>query len=318
MDKDAKIFVAGHRGLFGSALVRALKREGYTNLVTRSHVELDLTEQVAVRDFFEAERPQYVFMAAAKVGGILANRTDPLGFGRDNLMIQDNVFDAAHRAGCERLLFLGSSCIYPRECAQPMKEEYLLTGPLEPTNRSYAVAKIAGLELCRGHNENLKATGKGMECRAVMPPNLYGEGDHFDERGHALSGIMNRMHHAKLRGDKECTIWGTGNALREWMHVDDAASAAMFVMAMPEYEGLFYNIGTAEELSVRELAEEIKQAVGFEGELVFDSSKPDGMMRKVMDSSRLLEKGWKPEVSFAEGLARTYAYYLTLPEAKAA
>lgn len=314
MDKNAKIFVAGHRGLFGSALVRALKRAGYTDIVTRGRAELDLTDQAVVREFFAAERPRYVFMAAAKVGGIFANMADPLSFIRDNLVIQGNVFDAAHRSGVERFLFLGSSCIYPRECAQPMKEEYYLTGRPEPTNQGYAIAKFAGLQLCMAHNAARAKTGKGMECRAIQPPNLYGEGDHFGEGSHALAGMLGRMHAAKLAGDKEFVVWGSGKAFREWMHVDDAADAALYAMEMAWDGADFYNTGSGEEYSMAQLAEEIKAVVGFEGALVFDPSKPDGMPRKLLDSSRFLSKGWKPKISFAEGLKRTYAYYLTLPE----
>lgn len=315
MEKHAKIYVAGHRGLFGSALVRALGRAGYNNIITRTHSKLDLTDIVAVRQFFAAEKPEYVFLAAAKVGGIIANMEDPLGFIRENLIIQTNVMDVADKAGVKKLLFLGSSCIYPRECPQPMKEEYFLTGPLEPTNESYAVAKIAGIQLCRSFNFNLAKTGKGLECRSIQPPNLYGEGDHFGDAGHALAGIMRRMHAAKVGGAKECVVWGTGKVLREWLHVDDAAEAAIFAMDMPWDNSLpFYNAGSGVEYSMAQLAEEVKKAVGFEGELVYDTSKPDGMPRKIMDSSRLLAAGWKPKVSFAEGLRRTYEYYQSLLE----
>lgn len=316
MEKSAKIFVAGHRGLFGKGLVRALGKAGYTNIVTRSRAELDLTNQSAVMQFFQAEKPEYVFLAAAKVGGIFANMADPLSFVRDNLMIQNNVFDAAHKSGVKKFLFLGSSCIYPRDCEQPMKEEYYLDGKPEPTNQSYAISKMAGLQMCMAHNAALKATGKGMECRAVQPPNLYGEGDHFGPQGHALAGMMHRMHQAKLRGDKAFTVWGTGRACREWMHVDDAADAALYAMTMDWADQPFYNIGTGAEYSMAALANEIRTVLGYQGTLLFDTSKPDGMPRKLLDSSKFLAKGWQPSVGFADGLKRTYAYYLTLPESQ--
>lgn len=312
MEKSAKIFVAGHRGLFGSALVRALGRMGYANVITRTRQELDLTNQAAVETFFATEKPTHVFMAAAKVGGIFANMADPLSFVRDNLMVQSNLFNSAHKNGVQKFLFLGSSCIYPRDCAQPMKEEYYLTGKPEPTNQSYAIAKFAGLQLCMAHNAMREKTGSGMECRAVQPPNLYGEGDHFGEGGHALAGMMSRMHQAKLNGDDQFVVWGTGKACREWMHVDDAADAAIFATTMPWGNESFYNTGSGEEYAMVDLARHIQKVVGFEGTLTFDTTKPDGMPRKLLDSTKFLSKGWQPKISFEEGLQRTYTYYLTL------
>ncbi len=318
MDTNAKIFVAGHRGLFGSGILRHLKKHGYANIITRTRQELDLTDQAAVNAFFAKEKPDYVFLAAAKVGGIFANMADPLGFVRDNIMIQSNVLDSAHRHGVKRFLFLGSSCLLPRLCPQPMNEEAFMTGPIEPTNLSYAVAKIAGLQTCTAHNAALAKTGEGMECRAIVPPNLYGEGDHFDANGHALAGLMHRMHHAKMKGEAEFTVWGTGKPMREWMHVDDAADAAVFAMnsAVWNSEVPFLNTGCGVEFSMTELAREIQKVIGYKGELMFDSSKPDGMPRKLLDSTRFLKLGWTPSVSFNDGLKRTYAYYLTLPNSQ--
>lgn len=323
MDKSSKIFIAGHRGMAGSAIMSLLQSQGYTNIVTRTRQQLNLLSQPDVEVFYQQEKPAVTILAAAKVGGIAANIADPLSFVRDNLILQSNVFASAHTNGCQQMLFLGSSCIYPRECPQPMKEEYYLTGIPEPTNQGYAIAKFAGLQLCMAHNAVLAKTGTGMQCRAIQPPNLYGTGDHFGEGSHALSGMMERMHNAKVNGDAEFTVWGTGNAMREWMHVADMASAAVHALTMewPTGQGapLFYNCGTGEELSMRALAEVLKETIDYQGKLVFDPSKPEGMPRKLMDSSKFLATGWKPAISLAEGLKNHYAYYLNqLAQPKAA
>lgn len=318
MDTATPIYLAGHNGLFGKAMQRVLKAHGYGNVLTRRHAELDLANQAATEAFFAEHRPKVVILAAAKVGGIFANMADPLSFIRDNLAIQSNVFDAAHRHGAEKLLFLGSSCIYPRACPQPMVEEHFLTGPVEPTNQGYAIAKIAGVQLCLAHNAARAKSGSGLDCRAIQPPNLFGEGDHFGPSGHALAGMMHRMHHAKLKGDSEFVVWGSGKACREWMYVDDAADAALHALTMPDWDAAipFLNTGSGVEYAMGDLAREIQKVVGFEGALTFDTSKPDGMPRKLMDSSKFLATGWQPKVSFAEGLARTYAYYRTLPDSQ--
>lgn len=312
MNLQSKIFVAGHRGLVGSALVRRLRLAGHSNLVLRSHADLDLTEQLAVRAFFSKEHPEYVFLAAARVGGILANANSPADFICQNLLIQTNVIHEAYRTGVKRLLFLGSSCIYPRLAPQPLKEEYLLTGPLEPTNRAYAVAKIGGIEMCRSYNRQY-----GTEFVAAMPANLYGVGDSYDPAGsHVIPALLRKIHEAKITGGQKVEIWGTGGPRREFLYSDDAADACVLLMNLEKsrldltiksLDGeLLVNIGCGEDISIRELAERIARVVGFDGRLTFDHSKPDGTPQKVLDISRMTELGWKARTSLDEGLARTY------------
>jgi GDP-L-fucose synthase len=312
MQKDAKIYVAGHRGLVGSAIMRRLAAGGYDNVVTRTHAELDLTNQAAVHDFFQQERPEYVFLAAAKVGGILANNTYPAEFIHQNLAIQTNVIHESWRAGVKRLLFLGSSCIYPRDCPQPIKEEYLLTGPLEPTNRPYAVAKIAGIEMCWAYNRQY-----GTQYLAVMPTNLYGPGDNYDlEKSHVVPALIRKMHDAKVRGDDSVTVWGTGTPRREFLYSDDMADACLFLLSKygRSIEGLLgadrvplVNIGCGADLSIRELAELAAEVVGFKGRLSFDATKPDGTPRKLMDVSRVRAMGWWARTPLREGLLAAYS-----------
>jgi len=305
LSPDSKIYVAGHRGLVGSAIVKRLAKSGYHNLLTRVHSELDLTDPKAVLDFFGKEHPDYVFLAAAKVGGIHANNTYPAEFIRDNLLIELSIIDAAYRTGTRRLLFLGSSCIYPKMAPQPLKEEYLMTGPLEPTNSAYALAKIAGIEMCGAYNRQY-----GMQYLPVMPTNLYGPGDNFDlETSHVLPALIRKFHEAKVNGEKGVTIWGTGTPKREFLHVDDLADACVYLME--HYDGTeLINIGTGEDLTIRELAEIIGSVVGFEGELTFDSTKPDGTPRKLLDVSRLSGIGWKAKIALEEGIRKTYQWYL--------
>ena len=315
MRPDSKIYVAGHRGLVGSALMRQLQARGCHNLVTRSHAELDLTEQVAVRDLFAAEKPEYVLLAAAKVGGIHANNTYPAEFIRQNLAIQTNVIHEAWRGNVKRLLFLGSSCIYPRDCPQPIREEYLLTGPLEPTNRPYALAKIAGVEMCWAYNRQY-----GTKYIAAMPTNSYGPGDNYDlANSHVLPALIRKMHEAKQRGDKQMVVWGTGTPRREFIYSDDMAEACLYLLEQSEekLQVLFsdtqpplVNVGCGEDLSIRELAELVREVVGFTGNLVFDASKPDGTMRKLLDVGKLKALGWKAHTQLDDGIARAYADYL--------
>ncbi|WP_435628674.1 GDP-L-fucose synthase family protein [Candidatus Ferrigenium straubiae] len=315
MEQDSKIYIAGHRGLAGSALMRQLQARGYHKLITRTHTELDLTDQAAVRDFFSAEKPEYVLLAAAKVGGILANNTYPAEFIRQNLAIQTNVIHEAWCSKVKRLLFLGSSCIYPRDCPQPIREEYLLTGPLEPTNRPYAVAKIAGIEMCWSYNRQY-----GTKYLAVMPTNLYGPGDNYDlENSHVLPALIRKIHEAKQRGDKEVVVWGTGAPRREFLYSDDMADACLYLMNLPERQaaGLFaqdrpplVNIGCGADLTIRELAELVKRVVGFDGELVFDTAKPDGAPRKLLDVGRMAGLGWSATVPLEKGIKQAYADYL--------
>jgi GDP-L-fucose synthase len=316
MEKNAKIFVAGHRGLVGSALVRRLRAEGFTNLILRTRSELDLTEQAAVRNFFAAERPEYVFLAAAKVGGIHANNTYPAQFIYENLMIQSNVIHSAYLAGVKRLLFLGSSCIYPKHAPQPMKEEHLLTGILEPTNEPYAMAKIAGIKMCESYNRQF-----GTCFYSVMPTNLYGPGDNFDlENSHVLPALIRKFHEAKRQGRDQVVVWGTGTPMREFLHVDDMAAACVFALNLPDTlvaeqflgsaVASFVNVGTGVDVTIRELAETIKDVVGYDGALVFDSSKPDGSPRKLLDVSRLQDLGWRAGIGLREGLESTYRWFL--------
>ena len=310
MDREAKIYVAGHRGLVGGAIVRRLTAEGFDNLVTRTSAELDLREQQAVREFFAAEQPEYVFLAAAKVGGILANDTYPAEFIYDNLMMEANVIDAAWRNGVKKLLFLGSTCIYPKMAPQPLKEEYLLTGPLEPTNEWYAVAKIAGIKLCQAYRRQY-----GADFISAMPTNLYGPGDNFDlEKSHVMPAMIRKFHEAKVRGDDKVTLWGTGTPRREFLHVDDMADACVFLMQHYSGEEIV-NIGTGTDLPIAELAEKVRDVVGFEGEIVWDTSKPDGTPRKLVDTSRINAMGWQPRIPLEEGICQTYEWFLEHVEA---
>lgn len=305
MNLDAKIYVAGHRGLVGSAIVRNLEDKGYTNIIYRTHKELDLTNQEEVRAFFEQERPEYVFLAAAKVGGIHANNTYPADFIYDNLMIQNNVIKAAHDFEVKKLLFLGSTCIYPKMAPQPIKEEYLLTGSLEETNEAYAVAKIAGLEMCKFFKRQY-----GDNFISCMPTNLYGPNDNFDlKNSHVLPALIRKFHEAKVNNSEAVEVWGTGTPLREFLYVDDMADACVFLME--NYDGEQHvNIGTGEEVSIRELAETVKEAVGFEGELVFNTDMPDGTPRKLTTVDKLHGLGWKHKVSLNEGIKLAYNWFL--------
>lgn len=305
MNLDAKIYVAGHRGLVGSAIVRNLQDKGYTNIVCRTHKELDLTNQEAVRTFFAEEKPEYVFLAAAKVGGIHANNTYPADFIYDNLMIQNNVIKAAHDLKIKKLLFLGSTCIYPKMAPQPIKEEYLLTGSLEETNEAYAVAKIAGLEMCKFFKRQY-----GDNFISCMPTNLYGPNDNFDlKNSHVLPALIRKFHEAKINNSDVVEVWGTGTPLREFLYVDDMADACIFLME--NYDGEQHvNIGTGEEVSIRELAETIKEAVGFEGKLVFNTDMPDGTPRKLTTVDKLHGLGWKHKVSLNEGIRLSYNWFL--------
>jgi len=317
LPKTDKVYVAGHRGLAGSAIVRALRAAGFENLALRSHAELELADAAAVRRFFEAERPQHVVLAAAKVGGILANDTQPADFIHENLAIQTHVIHEAWRAGVKRLLFLGSSCIYPRDCPQPMKEEYLLTGPLEATNRAYAIAKIAGIEMCRSYNRQ-----HGTGFLAVMPTNLFGPGDNYDlQTSHVLPALIRKAHEAKARGEDRLVVWGTGKPLREFLHSDDMAAACLFLLTLPEerYRELvapgalpLINIGAGKDLSIRELAEIVSEVVGFRGRLEFDTSKPDGTPRKLLDVSRLSRLGWTPKIGLRDGIGMAYQSFQAL------
>ncbi|HLP97542.1 MAG TPA: GDP-L-fucose synthase [Sideroxyarcus sp.] len=311
MNKDAKIYIAGHRGLVGSALVRRLQANGYSNLVTRTHAELELRDQAAVQALFAKEKPEYVILAAAKVGGIHANNTYPAEFIHDNLVIQSNVIHSAWQNKVQRLLFLGSSCIYPKNAPQPMTEECLLTGPLEPTNRPYALAKIAGIEMCWSYNRQY-----GTRYMAAMPTNLYGPNDNYDlNNSHVLPALIRKMHEAKQRGDKEVVVWGTGTPKREFLYSEDMADACIYLLEQAEGKlaSLFndeqpplVNIGCGEDLTIRELAELVAAVVGFKGDLTFDTSKPDGTMRKVMDVSRINALGWQRKMQLKDGIALSY------------
>lgn len=305
MKKTDKIFVAGHRGLVGSAIVRRLGSEGYSNLLLCSRDELDLTNQAAVLRFFEEERPDFVFIAAARVGGILANSSYPAEFIRDNLVIAMNIIDAAYRARVEKLLFLGSSCIYPKFSPQPIKEEYLLTGDLEPTNEWYAVAKIAGIKLCQAYNRQY-----GTRFISAMPTNLYGPGDNFDlQTSHVLPALLRKFHEAKEAGTAEVVVWGSGRPRREFLHVDDLADACVFLME--RYEGSeIVNVGVGEDVSIRELAEIVREVVGYRGDIIFDASKPDGTPRKLLDVTRLAALGWDAEIPLRTGIEGTYDWFV--------
>ncbi len=305
MDSQAKVFVAGHNGLVGGAVVRALQQQGYANLVVRSSRELDLRQQQAVEDFFATEKPAYVFLAAAKVGGIQANNVYRGEFLYDNLMIESNIIHSAYRHQVQKLLFLGSSCIYPKLCAQPMREDYLLTGALEPTNEPYAIAKIAGLKLCENYCRQY-----GVNFISAMPTNLYGVNDNFDlNNSHVLPALMRKFHEAKINQASTVTVWGTGEPLREFLYVDDLADALIYLMKT--YDDVdFVNVGTGQEISIKELALTIQAVVGFEGELVFDTSKPNGTPRKLLDVSRLNSLGWQAQTDLKTGIEKTYAWYL--------
>ncbi|MGR0185232.1 GDP-L-fucose synthase family protein [Azospirillum aestuarii] len=305
MERNSRIFVAGHRGLVGSAIVRRLVADGYDDLVLRGRDELDLTDQAAVRAFFDREKIDYVILAAAKVGGILANDRFGGDFIRDNLLIQTNVIDAAWRAGVRKLLFLGSSCLYPKFAEQPLKEEALLTGPPEPTNKPYAIAKIAGITQCQAYRRQY-----GFNAICAMPSNLYGPGDHFDPEGsHAIPGMIRRFHDAKMEQAPSVTLWGTGTPRREFLYVDDMADACLHLMERYDGEDII-NVGPGEDIAIGDLARLIRNVVGYEGALTQDLSKPDGHPRKLMDVSRLFATGWRPKVGLEEGLSRTYAWFL--------
>jgi len=325
MERDARIYVAGHRGLVGSALLRRLQAAGYRTLITRTRAEVDLTNQGAVRALFDAERPDYVFLAAAKVGGIRANDTYPAEFIHANLAIQTNILHESWRAGVKRLLFLGSSCVYPRDCPQPIREEFLLTGPLEPTNRPYAVAKIAGIEMCWAYNRQL-----GTRFLVAMPTNLYGPGDRYDpENAHVIPALIRRFHEARERRDESVLVWGTGTPRREFLYSDDLAEACVFLMTLPEdrFDPLLardrnagvpplVNIGLGRDLTIRELAAMIARVVGYEGRIDFDPKRPDGTPRKLLDVSRLDALGWRARVEFGDGLRAAYADFLKAEQAQ--
>lgn len=303
--KDAKIYIAGHRGLVGGALARTLESRGYQNLLTRTHRELDLIDRDAVAAFFDAERPEYVFNAAAKVGGIKANDEFPADFIRDNILIQMNVIESAFRTGVKKLLFLGSSCIYPKLAPQPLREEYLLTGPLEPTNEWYAIAKISGIKVCQAYRKQY-----GFNAINAMPTNLYGPGDNFNlETSHVLPALIRKFHEAKVAGRNHVEIWGTGTPRREFLFVEDLAEACLFLMNSYD-DGEIINVGTGEDVSIAELAEIVKEVVGFDGDLTFDTSKPDGTPRKLLDVSRINALGWHQRTPLSDGIERTYRWFL--------
>ncbi len=301
MNKNSKIYVAGHRGLVGSAILRALQKSGYTNLLVKTSSEVDLRNQHAVADFFKKEKPEYVFLAAAKVGGIIANKENPATFIYDNLCIQNNVIHQSYANGVKKLLFLGSSCIYPKLSAQPIKEEYLLSGYLEPTNDAYAIAKIAGIKMCQSYHQQY-----GCNFISAMPTNLYGPGDNYDlHNSHVLPALIKKFHDAKINGDKEVTVWGSGNPRREFLHSDDAAAACLFLMENYDSPEIL-NVGVGKDISISELAQLIKKIVGFSGELVFDTSKPDGTFQKLLDVSKINSIGWHAKIDLEEGISQTY------------
>jgi GDP-L-fucose synthase len=316
LEKDARIYVAGHRGMVGSAIVRALQAAGHSNLILRSHAELDLLDLSAVRRFYDREKPEYVFVAAAKVGGIVANNTYPAEFIYENTLIAAHTIDQAWRNGVRRLIYLGSSCIYPRDCPQPIREEYMLTGPLEETNRAYALAKIAGVEMCWSYNRE-----HGTRFLAAMPTNLYGPGDSYDlENSHVIPGLIRKFHRAKALGAEEVVVWGTGAPLREFLYSEDAADALTHLMGLPDAEfaracgdaraAPLVNIGSGSELTILDLAEKVRDAVGYEGAIDFDASRPDGTPRKLLDVSRIASFGWRARISIEAGLRLAYADFL--------
>ena len=305
LSPQTKIYVAGHRGLVGAAICRALKRQGCSNILTRSHAKLDLTSQAAVRDFFVAERPDCVFLAAARVGGIHANDSYAADFIRDNLCIQTNVIDASYHSGVKKFLFLGSSCIYPQLCPQPIKEEYLLTGPLEPTNEWYAVAKIAGIKMCQAYRRQYD-----FDAISLMPTNLYGPGDNFDlQNSHVLPAMIRKFHEAKVNRQQEVEIWGTGRPKREFLHVDDLAAACLFLMEQYS-QAQIINVGSGREITIADLADLVGEIVGFQGTICLNRNMPDGTPRKLLDISRLSSLGWQAEVSLRRGIAETYAWFI--------
>ena len=301
MEKNSRIYVAGHRGLVGSAIWRELERQGFTNLIARTHAELELMDTQAVRKFYADEKPEFVFVAAARVGGIVANNSLPAQFIYENLQVQNNLIHGAHEAGVKKLLFLGSSCIYPKHAPQPLKEEYLLSGPLEPTNEWYAIAKIAGVKMCQAYRRQY-----GSHFISAMPTNMYGPNDSYDlEHSHVLPALIRKFHEAKLSGAPSVTCWGSGNPRREFLYADDLGRACVFLMQHYDEEQ-FINVGSGSDVTIRELAETIQRIVGFSGKIIWDTSKPDGTPRKWMDSSRLLALGWKPRVDFETGIALAY------------
>lgn len=312
MTKKSKIYIAGHRGLVGSALIRKLQSEGYNNLIIRTHAELDLLNQAAVADFFAIIKPEYVFLAAAKVGGILANSNFPAQFIYENLQIQNNIIHHSYLNGVKKLLFLGSSCIYPKLCLQPMKEEYLLTGPLEPTNEPYALAKISGIKMCQSYNRQY-----GTNFIAVMPTNLYGLYDNFDlKNSHVLPALIRKFHEAKINGDKEVVAWGTGSPRREFLNVDDMADGCLFLMEnfdptkeQNEVGEVFFNLGTGEDITIKDLTQLVKEVVGFEGEIIWDTTKPDGTPQKLLDMSKMHALGWKHKIVLVDGIKQTYEWF---------
>lgn len=316
MEKDAKIYVAGHRGLVGSALVRQLKSQGYENIVIRTHAELDLTDQLAVESFFKTEQPEYVFLAAAKVGGIHANNTYPAEFVHENLAIQTNVIHQAYLNGVKRLLFLGSSCIYPRDCPQPIKEEFLLTGPLEPTNRPYALAKIAGIEMCWSYNRQYET-----QYLAVMPTNLYGPGDNYHpENSHVIPALIRKFHEAKLSNQAAVSVWGTGEPRREFLYSEDMVDACIFLATLPvdrfnslinDHTPPLINVGYGRDLTIKELASLIQTVTGFEGEITYDKNRPDGTPGKLLDSTLINKLGWNPKTALLDGLKSAYQDFLS-------
>lgn len=309
MNKNSKIYVAGHKGLVGSSIVRLLKKEGYKNLILKTRNELDLLDNKSVANFFKKETPEYVFLAAAKVGGIVANNTHPADFIYQNLQIQNNIIHNAYLNDTKKLLFLGSSCIYPRKSPQPIREEYLLTGSLEPTNKAYAVAKIAGMVMCESYDKQY-----GTNFISVMPTNLYGPNDNFDlKNSHVMPALIRKFHEAKVNNDDKVIVWGNGSSMREFLHVDDLANACIYLMENHDSDskssGKFFNIGTGEDISIKKLAEKIKNVVGFEGKIEWDTSKPNGTPRKLLDVSKLHRTGWKHEINLDEGLKDTYKWY---------
>ncbi len=305
MQKNSKIYIAGHRGLVGSALVRNLKKQGYNNIITKTREELDLLSQIKVADFFEKETPEYIFLAAARVGGILENETYPAEFIYQNLQIQNNIIHNSYLSKAKKLLFLGSSCIYPRECSQPIKEKYLLNGPLEKTNEAYAIAKIAGIKMCESYNKQY-----GTKYISVMPTNLYGPNDNFDlKSSHVIPALLRKFHEAKINNSPEVVMWGTGSPRREFLHVDDLADACIFLMNNYS-ENELLNVGTGKDLTIRELAEIIKTVTGYKGKIINDTSKPDGTPQKLLDVSRLHKAGWKHKIELKDGIKSTYKWFL--------